>query len=174
VPAVFVIQDNGIALGTPAAAHGAPVDRWPTLYGFPSWRCDGNHVLDVLAATTLAANLCRRGGGPAVVVAETFRMGGHATHDEREARETIDPDLFRHWGRRDPIAQYEEYLVHTTGVARIALAEVEEDVEAAVTAAAAHALVSRSNPPAPETAIFSGFSEGPPLLGLHQRPICPL
>jgi len=37
-------------------------------------------------------------------------MGGHATHDEREARDTLPAALFEHWGKRDPIGMYEEYL----------------------------------------------------------------
>ena len=174
VPAVFVVQDNGVALGTPASAHGAPVDRWPTLYGLPSWRCDGNHVLDVFAATRLATDLCRRGNGPGVVVAETFRMGGHATHDEREARETFDPDLFTTWGARDPVGQYEAYLADAHGLEAEELAEVETEAEAVVSAAAEHALESRENPPDPETALFAGISEGPPLEGLRRRPVFPV
>ena len=46
-----------------------------------------------------------------MIMAETFRMGGHATHDEREARRMLDPELFETWGRRDPVGMYEEYLV---------------------------------------------------------------
>ena len=42
------------------------------------------------AACRLAADRCRRGEGPAFVAAETFRMGGHATHDIREGRRTFD------------------------------------------------------------------------------------
>ena len=38
-------------------------------------------------------------------------MGGHATHDEREARETFEPGLFTYWGKRDPIALFERYLI---------------------------------------------------------------
>ena len=37
-------------------------------------------------------------------------MGGHATHDESEARQMMNPELFQEWGRRDPVGQYEEYL----------------------------------------------------------------
>src|SRR3989449_9188105 len=62
------------------------------------------------AATRVAAERCRQGDGPALLVAETFRMGGHATHDEREARDTFPAALFEHWGKRDPIGMYEEYL----------------------------------------------------------------
>ena len=38
-------------------------------------------------------------------------MGGHATHDEREARATFDSTLFSHWGKRDPIGLYEACLI---------------------------------------------------------------
>ena len=38
-------------------------------------------------------------------------MGGHATHDEREARATFDAQLFEQWGKRDPIGLFETYLL---------------------------------------------------------------
>jgi TPP-dependent pyruvate/acetoin dehydrogenase alpha subunit len=64
----------------------------------------------MFAAASLAVARCRRGEGPVFLSAETFRMGGHATHDVREARELLPPELFEHWGRRDPIGQFEEFL----------------------------------------------------------------
>ena len=45
-----------------------------------------------------------------MILADTFRMGGHATHDEHEARRMLDPSLFAKWGERDPVGLYEEYL----------------------------------------------------------------
>jgi pyruvate dehydrogenase E1 component alpha subunit len=101
-------------------------------------------VLDAYALTALAVERCRRGDGPALLVAETFRMGGHATHDEAEARETFDPKLFAQWGRRDPVGLYEEYLVDE-GVSRSALSGVEAEVEAEVERAQEEALTSRRN-----------------------------
>jgi TPP-dependent pyruvate/acetoin dehydrogenase alpha subunit len=79
VPAIFVIQNNQVALGTRLADHGAgDIHAWPAMYGIESWSCDGNNVLDVYAATVQAVDRCRRGEGPAAIVADTFRMGGHA------------------------------------------------------------------------------------------------
>jgi TPP-dependent pyruvate/acetoin dehydrogenase alpha subunit len=69
-------------------------------------------------------------------------MGGHATHDEREARETFPDELFEHWGRRDPVGLYEEYLV-LAGIGRDRLQTIEDEVEAEIEAAAAEALRSR-------------------------------
>ena len=69
VPAVFVIQNNQVALGTRVDQHTVgDLQSWPDMYGIPSWSCDGNNVLDVYAATRLAVDRCRAGEGPAAVV----------------------------------------------------------------------------------------------------------
>lgn len=142
VPAVFVLQNNQVALGTPVAEHGAGSLRaWASAYDIESVEADGNNVLDVWAATTIAAERCRAGHGPVVVYVETFRMGGHATHDEREAREAFEPGMFAAWGRRDPVGLYETYLV-SAGIPGQDLSEIEEEVSNQVDTAAAGAIRS--------------------------------
>ena len=169
VPAVFVIQNNQVALGTRLEEHGpGNIHAWPAMYGIESWSCDGNNVLDVYAATRLAVARCRVGRGPAAIVVDTFRMGGHATHDEREARETFPAELFEHWGRRDPVGLFEAYL-EGRGVAPEALAEMEAEVTSEMDRAADEALESRDRIPPPEQALYEGFSEGGVLVGLHRR-----
>jgi len=169
VPAVFVIQNNQVALGTRLIAHGAgDLHAWPAMYGIDTWSCDGNNVLDVYAASRLAVEACRANLGPACIVADTFRMGGHATHDEREARETFAPELFQEWGRRDPIGLFESYLKEE-GTSEGVLAEVEREVTAEMEAAAEEALGSRDKIPPPEQALYEGFSEGGTLVGLQDR-----
>lgn len=171
LPAIFVLQNNQVALGTRADQHSAgDLRRWPDAYGIPSWNCDGNNLLDVYAATRLAADRCRDGEGPAMIVAETFRMGGHATHDEREARDTFPPELFESWGRRDPVGQYEQYLLEE-GVSLEELETVESEVTEEMDRAADEALESRDRIPPPEAALYDGFSEGGVLLGLERRPV---
>jgi 2-oxoisovalerate dehydrogenase E1 component len=171
LPVVFVIQNNQIALGTRATEHGVgDLHAWPAMYGIDSWACDGNNILDVYAATRLAVAQCRRGQGPAVIVADTFRMGGHATHDEREARKTLPPELFTAWGRRDPIGLFEAWLMGR-GVDQGTLASIEAEVTVEMDQAAQDALGSRDRTPEPEHALYSGFSEGGTLIGLENRPI---
>jgi TPP-dependent pyruvate/acetoin dehydrogenase alpha subunit len=171
LPAIFVIQNNHVALGTPSDAHGAgDLHFWPAMYGIDSWSCDGNNVLDVYAATRLAVNQCREGRGPAAIVADTFRMGGHATHDEREARDTFAPDLFAHWGRRDPVGLFEAWL-ERKGIAPSLLEAIETEVTVEMDQAAEQALASRDRIPPPEQALYDGFSEGGTLIGLEGRPI---
>lgn len=169
VPAVFVVQNNQVALGTPLAQHAAGrMEDVPRAYGMSALACDGNNVLDVHAATAVAKRRCLEGRGPAGVVAETFRMGGHATHDEREARQTLDPALFEEWGRRDPVALFEAFLLEE-GMGRDALESVESAAVRAVEDAAERALASREDAPPPERALYEGFSEGGVLHALERR-----
>jgi TPP-dependent pyruvate/acetoin dehydrogenase alpha subunit len=154
VPAIFIVQNNQVALGTRVDQHHLPggFDDWAAGYGIWGAGFDGNNVLDAYAATRIAADRCRRGDGPALLVAETFRMGGHATHDEREARETFPASLFEAWGRRDPIGQYEGYLVGLGWTAGD-LTEVEDEVTGEVERAAEAAAQSRDAMPAGESAL---------------------
>jgi TPP-dependent pyruvate/acetoin dehydrogenase alpha subunit len=153
VPALFIIQNNQVALGTTLQQHGrGDFLAWGPMYGVAAERFDGNHILDAFAATRLAADRARAGNGVTILVAETFRMGGHATHDEREARATFSADLFRHWGMRDPVGMYETWLGEE-GIARDRLEEIEASVAAEIDAAAEEALKSRDGAmPEPEDA----------------------
>ncbi|MEP6571474.1 MAG: thiamine pyrophosphate-dependent enzyme [Gemmatimonadota bacterium] len=154
VPAIFIIQNNQVALGTRLDQHHTTrtFDGWPGAYGVAGWSFDGNNVLDAFAATRLAAERCRKGEGPVILLAETFRMGGHATHDEREARSTFPADLFAYWGQRDPIGLYEEFL-KGSGIRTEELVQLEHAAAEAVDSAAEEALADRDHLPAPESAL---------------------
>ena len=160
VPAIFIIQNNQVALGTRLDQHHLPSDfrDWPASYGIWGAQLDGNNVLDAYAATKIAAARCRRGDGPAMLVAETFRMGGHATHDERDARATLPAELFAAWGRRDPIGLFEEYLKEEGRTAQ-ELEAVETGVTAEVERAAETALASRDQMP-PGSSALAGVYQG--------------
>lgn len=155
LPAIFIIQNNQVALGTRVAQHHLPesFEELPEAYGAAGASFDGNNVLDAFAATAMAAERCRTGKGPVFLTAETFRMGGHATHDEAEAREVIPPDLYRRWGKRDPIGLYEEHL-KVNGFSEEDLEAIEHEITQEVDAAADQALDSRANRlPPPESAL---------------------
>lgn len=160
VPAVFIIQNNQVALGTRLNQHAAgSFADWPKMYGAAGGIFDGNNVLDAYAATRIAVDRARAGEGVSLLVAETFRMGGHATHDEREARVTFDADLFSYWGKRDPIGLYEAWL-ESEGIARERLEAIEAAAKQEVDAAAEEALASReSRMPEPASAVEGVYGE---------------
>jgi len=144
-PLVVVLQDNQVALGTRNDVHSrARCETMAAAYGVEGMTCDGNNVLDVYAVSRAAVSRCREGGGPVILTATTFRMGGHATHDEGEARQMFPDDLFASWGRRDPIGMYETWLTSSKGIDPGALTLIEDRVTQEVESAAAEALASRT------------------------------
>jgi TPP-dependent pyruvate/acetoin dehydrogenase alpha subunit len=154
LPAIYVLQNNQVALGTRLDQHQAgPFTEWSKAYGVPGFSCDGNNVLDTYAATKLAVDHARNGEGAAIVFAETFRMGGHATHDEAEARSLFTSEVFDYWGKRDPIGLYESHL-EKAGISKNILEETEQQVLTGIKQAENDALASReTNMPKPESAI---------------------
>jgi TPP-dependent pyruvate/acetoin dehydrogenase alpha subunit len=168
-PAIFIIQDNQVALGTRREDHGVgDLEEWGAMYGIPSRAVDGNNVLEVHLAAREAVAECRAGRGPRVLLCRTFRMVGHATHDEREARSMFPAEEFQAWGLRDTIGLYESYLMGR-GVAAEDLEAVEAEVIQEIDDAAAAALTSRDRQPDPATARYEEVSDHERLVGITPR-----
>jgi len=108
-PVVFFCQNNHWAISEPVRlqSHIQLADR-ATGFGIPSLRVDGNDVLAVMAATRVALDRARRGGGPTFIEAVTYRMGPHTTADDptryRDANELED------WAAKDPISRLKSLL----------------------------------------------------------------
>lgn len=109
VPVVFFCQNNHWAISEPVRVQSRVelADR-ATGFGIPSLRVDGNDVLAVAAATGVALERARAGGGPTFIEAVTYRMGPHTTADDptryRDAAELEE------WQGRDPISRLAEHL----------------------------------------------------------------
>jgi pyruvate dehydrogenase E1 component alpha subunit len=76
-------------------------------YGMPSEIVDGNDVLAVYRSAQRAVDRARDGGGPTFIEAKTFRMRGHAAHDNQSY---VPKELLDQWRKRDPIAHLEKAL----------------------------------------------------------------
>ncbi|MEV7679044.1 pyruvate dehydrogenase (acetyl-transferring) E1 component subunit alpha [Streptomyces sp. NPDC088341] len=108
-PVVFFCQNNQWAISEPTEKQTrVPLYQRAQGYGFPGVRVDGNDVLACLAVTRSALERARRGEGPTLVEAFTYRMGAHTTSD--------DPTKYRAdeereaWEAKDPILRLRRYL----------------------------------------------------------------
>ena len=84
LPVVFFCQNNQWAISVPLVAQTASesIAIKAVAYGFPGVRVDGNDLLAVIAAMREAVERARRGEGPTLIEAVTFRMGGHSSSDD--------------------------------------------------------------------------------------------
>ncbi|WP_410551113.1 pyruvate dehydrogenase (acetyl-transferring) E1 component subunit alpha [Arthrobacter sp. SIMBA_036] len=113
-PVVFFCQNNHWAISEPVRiqSHIELADR-PNGFGIPSMRVDGNDVLAVMAATRVALDRARKGGGPTFIEAVTYRMGPHTTADDPTRYR--DPIELEDWAAKDPIVRLRK-LLETKGL----------------------------------------------------------
>jgi pyruvate dehydrogenase E1 component alpha subunit len=110
LPLVLFCQNNGWAISLPTAKQTAgEIWRKAEGYGFPGVRVDGNDVLAVYAATRDALDRARRGDGPTLIEAVTYRIGAHSTADDPQ-RYRADPEV-EAARALDPIARFLTWLV---------------------------------------------------------------
>ncbi|WP_028048994.1 pyruvate dehydrogenase (acetyl-transferring) E1 component subunit alpha [Cellulomonas sp. URHD0024] len=108
-PVVFFCQNNQWAISEPVGLQTQrPIADRAAGYGIPGVRVDGNDVLAVLAATRAALDRARRGDGPTLIEAVTYRMGPHTTSDD--PTRYVDPSDREQWAAKDPITRLERLL----------------------------------------------------------------
>src|SRR6185503_15031034 len=107
---VFFCQNNQWAISVPLTRQTASesIAVKAEAYGFPGVRVDGNDVVAVIEATREAVERARRGEGPTLIEAVTFRMGGHSSSDDPTRYR--DAGLLAEWERRDPIVRFRAHL----------------------------------------------------------------
>ncbi len=84
VPAIFVLRNNGWAISEPTTVQTATATFHvkAKAYGMPGIRVDGNDVYAMTKAVRDAAERARRGEGPTLIEAVTYRLGPHSTSDD--------------------------------------------------------------------------------------------
>jgi TPP-dependent pyruvate/acetoin dehydrogenase alpha subunit len=110
VPLVVVAEHNGYAYSTPTSRQMKIRDlaQRAAAYGIPARIVDGNDVLAVYEATRIAVEAARGGAGAQMIEVKTFRMKGHAEHDDASY---VPPELFAEWREKDPISRFEKHLL---------------------------------------------------------------
>lgn len=138
LPVVFLCENNHYAEFSSARdQHRAPLAARAAGYGIGYEHADGNDVAAVADVVgTVVANL-RRGGGPVLVEAETYRWHGHYEGDPQSYR---SPDELAEWKKRDPLVVTRRQLSDadiSDDVIEGVDADVEEQIAAAIDAARA-------------------------------------
>jgi len=107
---VFVCENNGYAISVPQSHQMAiqnVADR-AAGYGFPGVVVDGNDVLACYEAARKAVERARRGDGPTLIEAKTYRFTAHSSDDDdRRYRQAEEVAI---WRQKDPIQRYAKYL----------------------------------------------------------------
>ena len=138
LPIVFVIQNNQYGMGTSVkkAYNIEDLSLRGVGYGFPSEQVDGNDMIAMYQVAKKHIDNVRKGGGPSLIAANTYRFRAHYEGDAERYRPTGEQE---EWQKtKDPLPRLQNRLIEMgiltqSDVDRFEK-EVSEQIEAAIEA----------------------------------------
>jgi 2-oxoisovalerate dehydrogenase E1 component len=131
LPVIFLIENNGYGLSTPVNEQyrcESLVDKAKG-YGMEGIRIDGNNLLTVYDTIKGVREYCLRYQKPYLIECMTFRMRGH---EEASGTKYVPGELFKEWEQKDPIKNYERYLIEQGALTEWQVADIRNEFKSAI------------------------------------------
>lgn len=127
LPVIFLIENNGYGLSTPVNEQyrcERLVDKAKG-YGIEGVCIDGNNLLTVWDTIKGVREYCIKYQKPYLIECMTFRMRGH---EEASGTKYVPKELFEIWALKDPVLQFEKYLVNENVLGYEEINKIREDI----------------------------------------------
>jgi 2-oxoisovalerate dehydrogenase E1 component len=127
LPVIFIIENNGYGLSTPVSEQFRCenlVDKAKG-YGMEGVQIDGNNILSVYETVKGVRDYCIKNQKPYLIECMTFRMRGH---EEASGVKYVPKEMFEKWLEKDPIKNYEYFLVEEKVLTNPELAEIKNEI----------------------------------------------
>ena len=134
LPVIILIENNGYGLSTPTNEQfrcAQLADR-AIGYGMKGLTIDGNNILEVYHTIKHLAAEMRERPHPVLLECMTFRMRGH---EEASGVKYVPKELFEIWEKKDPVMNYENWLIESGVISPDYPDMLREDFDAEVRAA---------------------------------------
>lgn len=133
LPVIFIIENNGYGLSTPTNEQykcDHLIDKAKG-YGMEGVRIDGNNILEVYNTIKGVRKYCIENQKPYLVECDTFRMRGH---EEASGVKYVPQHLFDLWTERDPIKNYEQFLMDTSIITKEQVLAIRSEIKESIDA----------------------------------------
>jgi 2-oxoisovalerate dehydrogenase E1 component alpha subunit len=129
LPVIFLCQNNQYAISVPVPQQvaGGNVAARGVGYGMPGIEVDGTDVLAVYEVMKEAADRARRGDGPSLIEAKTYRLTAHSSDDNDRTyrgREEVDE-----WRAKEPVPKFRQYLLDNGVATEEELSEIKKRID---------------------------------------------
>jgi pyruvate dehydrogenase E1 component alpha subunit len=131
LPAIFVVENNGYAMGT-SVERSSNVTELYTIgeaYDMPSEPVDAMNVEAVHEAVSRAAARARAGEGPSFLEFRTYRYRGHSMSDPQKYRSKEEVEAYKD---RDPIEQVKYTILEHNILTQAELDEIDAKIKVQV------------------------------------------
>lgn len=108
---VFICRNNGWAISTPASVQSASETfaQKAVAYGMPGVLVNGADLLAMVSASQAATERARRGQGPSLIEAQTYRFSAHSSSDDPSVYRSEKEDAAK-IAEKDPLPRFRNYL----------------------------------------------------------------
>jgi pyruvate dehydrogenase E1 component alpha subunit len=141
LPVVFVCENNqyGMSTSTERSTAVKNIADRARAYAMPGISVDGNSFAEVSDATFVAVERARRGEGPTLIEAKTYRTRGHSRSDRNRYR---TKEEISSWQAKDPIAAFEGEVLALGLMSSQDIAAIRQEVESEIASGLAFAEAS--------------------------------
>ncbi|MBR7797453.1 MAG: thiamine pyrophosphate-dependent dehydrogenase E1 component subunit alpha [Bacillota bacterium] len=110
LPVIFVCENNqyGMSGSVKEMINVDDIATRAKAYGIPGVVADGNDIIEIMNVTDDAIKRARRGDGPTLIEAKTYRWKGHSKSDAKKYRTREEE---KEWRAKDPIKRYKQVLI---------------------------------------------------------------
>ena len=131
LPAIFVVENNGYAMGTSVARTSNVTELYKIgeAYDMPSEPVDAMNVEAVHEAVSRAAARARAGEGPTFLEFRTYRYRGHSMSDPQKYRSKEEVEAYKD---RDPIEQVKATILEHNILTQAELDEIDAKIKVQV------------------------------------------
>lgn len=128
LPVVFVIENNGYAMGTSVKRTSNVVELYQLgeSYDIPSEPVDAMNVEAVHRAVAKAAERAKSGNGPTLLEFRTYRYRGHSMSDPAKYRTKEEVEEYK---RQDPIEQVRITILEKGIATEADLEQIEAEIK---------------------------------------------
>ncbi|MBC6998374.1 dehydrogenase E1 component subunit alpha/beta [Cytophaga sp. FL35] len=128
LPVLFCIENNGYGLSTPVNEQYAckRLSDRGIGYGIESYTIKGNNILEIYRRMKDLVKSVRANPRPILLEFETFRMRGH---EEASGTKYVPEDLLESWAEKDPIENYERFLIEEKLLTEVAIQKIRTGIE---------------------------------------------
>ncbi len=128
LPVVYLCENNQYAMSMSVrrSMNIQDISQRACAYGIPGVSVDGNDFLAVYRAAREAVDRARRGEGPTLIEAKTYRWKGHSRSDKQRYR---TKEEVQEWQARDPIRRLAERMMAQGWLDQAAFQALQADVD---------------------------------------------
>jgi pyruvate dehydrogenase E1 component alpha subunit len=128
LPVVYIVENNGYAMGTSVARTASHQDIWKLGQGYqmPCEPVDGMDPVAVAKTVFKAIDLARSGKGPSFLEMKTYRYRGHSMSDAQKYRTKEEVEEYK---KIDPISQVKEVILTNNYATLSELEKIDKEIK---------------------------------------------